>query len=97
MYDEILFIHRGTGGATLGEHESAVREGATIYIPSGTRVGLRNTGRVPLELVFIFPRPELVSAYYDELTVKDGQPVVPFTSEEFAAFRMRHRQHIEFE
>jgi mannose-6-phosphate isomerase-like protein (cupin superfamily) len=97
MYDEILFIHRGTGIATLGSRTADVRDGATLYIPPGTRVGLRNTGKVPLVLLFVFPQPDAVSTYYDELTVKEGQPVKPFSSREFAAFRARHRAHIEFD
>ncbi len=96
-YDEILFIHRGNGVATLGEREAEVTDGTTIYIPSDTRVGLRNTGKEPLQLLFIFPKPEVVAAYYDELTVKEGLPLRAFTPEEFAAFRSRHKGHIAFE
>jgi mannose-6-phosphate isomerase-like protein (cupin superfamily) len=44
-YDEILFVHRGTGLATLGAREATVTEGATLYIPSNTRVSLKNTGK----------------------------------------------------
>jgi mannose-6-phosphate isomerase-like protein (cupin superfamily) len=61
-YDEILFVHRGTGLATLGSQQATVSEGATIYIPSNTRVSLKNTGIEPLSIVFIFPRPQTVSA-----------------------------------
>ncbi len=96
-YDEILFVHRGQGRAILGAREADVAEGATIYIPSNTRVGLRNTGAEPLQLVFIFPHPEAVSAYYNELTVREGEPLTPFTPEEFSDFRARHRAHIDFE
>ena len=39
-YDEILFVHRGSGVASLGSREAAVREGATIYIRPNTRVSL---------------------------------------------------------
>ncbi|MCA1650589.1 MAG: cupin domain-containing protein [Acidobacteria bacterium] len=96
-YDEILFVHRGTGLATLGARGATVTEGATLYIPSNTRVSLKNTGREPLSLVFIFPRPEMVSAYYRELTVAEGQRVIPFSNEEFAAFRARHKAHVSFD
>lgn len=96
-YDEILFVHRGNGVAMLGPRQAEVKEGTTIYVPSGTRVALRNTGNVPIELLFIFPRPAQVTAYYDELTVKEGQVAKPFTREEFAAFRARHEGHIGFE
>jgi hypothetical protein len=47
--------------------------------------------------VFIFPRPEMVSAYYRELTVAEGQPAIPFSTEEFAAFRARHKGHVMFD
>ena len=96
-YDEILFVHRGTGLATLGAREATVREGTTLYIPPNTRVSLTNTGTQPLSIVFIFPRPEIVAAYYRELTVGEGQPAVPFSSEEFAAFRARHKEHVVFD
>ena len=96
-YDEILFVHRGSGLATLGSREQRVAEGATIYIPPNTRVSLKNTGNEPLSLVFIFPRPEMVSAYYRELSVPDGQPAVAFSPEEFAAFRARHKGHVVFD
>jgi mannose-6-phosphate isomerase-like protein (cupin superfamily) len=49
-YDEILFVHRGTGLATLGARETTVTEGATLYIPPNTRVSLKNTGKEPLSL-----------------------------------------------
>jgi mannose-6-phosphate isomerase-like protein (cupin superfamily) len=96
-YDEILFVHRGSGLATLGSRQATVTEGATIYVPSNTRVSLRNTGSEPLSIIFIFPRPEMVSAYYRELSVAEGQPAVAFSAEEFAAFRARHRGHVVFD
>ena len=42
--DEIVFVHRGTGAAELGDRTASVGPGATIYIPQATRVTLRNTG-----------------------------------------------------
>lgn len=72
-YDEILFVHRGAGVARLGDRTTAVGEGTTIYIPAATQVGLRNTGETRLQVVFIFPHPEKVAAYYADLTVSDGE------------------------
>ena len=95
-YDEILFVHRGQGFATLGTRQIAVTEGATIHIPPNTPVSLKNTGTEKLSFVFIFPHPATVSAYYRELTVAEGQPLVPFSVTEFAAFRARHRGHVVF-
>jgi hypothetical protein len=39
----------------------------------------------------------MVSDYYREMTVAEGERVVPFSPEEFAAFRARHRDHIVFD
>lgn len=96
-YDEVLFVHEGTGLATLGSQERVVTAGATIYIPPKTRVSLKNTGKQTLSVVFIFPRPEMVSDYYREMTVAEGERAVPFSPQEFAAFRARHRGHIVFD
>ena len=96
-YDEILIVHEGKGLARLGSQERTVTAGALIYIPPNTRVSLKNTGPRTLSLFFIFPKPEMVSEYYRELTVKEGERLLPFSAEEFAAFRARHRGHIVFE
>jgi quercetin dioxygenase-like cupin family protein len=96
-YDELLIVHQGRGLARLGLQERAVTAGALIYIPPNTRVSLKNTGSQTLTLFFIFPRPEMVSDYYRELTVREGERVIPFSSEEFSAFRARHRGHIVFD
>ena len=96
LVDEILFVHRGSGVATLGSREAGVSEGATIYIPPNTRVSLRNTGTTALTIVFLFPESE-VGEYYRDASVAEGEQPVPFTAEEFAAMRARHREHITFE
>lgn len=94
--DEILFIHRGSGLATLGERQVEVREGATIYIPPNTRVSLKNTGTSPLTVLFFFPDPAMAD-YFRDGSVREGEAAKPFTEEEFAAFRARHSKHIVFE
>jgi hypothetical protein len=35
--------------------------------------------------------------YYREMTVGEGERAVPFSPEEFGAFRARHRGHIIFD
>jgi len=95
-YDEILFVHRGSGLVTLGTRESTVTEGATIYIPPNTRVSLKNTGTEPLSVLFFFPQPAMAD-YFREASVPEGERAVPFSPEEFAAFRARHRAHVIFE
>ena len=96
-YDEVLFVQEGKGLATLGSEERAVTAGATIYIPPNTRVSLTNTGTKNLSIFFVFPRPAMASDYYREMTVAEGERVLPFSAEEFAAFRARHQGHIVFD
>ena len=96
-YDEVLFVHQGKGLATLGSQQRVVTAGATIYIPPKTRVSLKNTGTQTLSVFFVFPRPEMVSDYYRQMTVAEGERAVPFSPEEFTAFRARHRGHIVFD
>src|SRR5262245_30467537 len=94
--DEILFIHRGMGLASLGSQEATVREGTTIYIPPNTRVSLKNTGKEPLSILFLFPEPAMAD-YFRQASVAEGEKAKPFTVEEFAAFRARNRELIIFE
>ena len=55
--DEILFIHHGSGIAKLGQRESPVSTGATVYIPRNVKISVRNTGHEPLGVAFIFSKP----------------------------------------
>lgn len=94
--DEILFIHRGSGTATLGTREDSVGPGTTVFVPRNTRVGLENTGKKPMTVAFIFPRTA-IEQYFRETSVKNGERVKPFSAEEFAAVRQRHKEHVTFE
>lgn len=93
--DEILFIHRGTGVATLGGHESPVRAGATVYIPRQVQIAVRNTGSEPLGVAFIFSRPGFEELMRDN-SVLEGQPVTPVSAAERAQIRARHAWHTVF-
>lgn len=96
LADEIIFVHRGSGVATLGSREGAVSAGATVYIPRNTRVSLRNTGTEPLGIAFIFSRPGF-EQLMRENSVLEGEPAAPVTAEELAAIRARHRWHTVYE
>lgn len=91
--DEIIFVHRGRGIATLGDRQAEVAAGATIYIPHGTRVTLRNTGTEPIAFAFVFADPTM-SSYFRDGTVLEGEPAPPMTAADVAARRARHREHI---
>jgi len=90
--DEILFIHRGSGVATLGGRESRVSAGGTVYIPRNVMVSVRNTGSEPLGVVFIFSKPGF-EELMRENSVLEGQPVTPMSAEEREQIRKRHSWH----
>ncbi len=87
--DEIIFIHAGTGLASLGGRQEVVTSGATIYMPRNTTVGLRNTGSEPLKILGIFSRPGY-EEYLREISVPEGQTPTPLTVQELEAIRSRH-------
>lgn len=94
--DEIIFIHGGSGLATLAGQQQAVESGATIYMPRNTVVSLRNTGSVPLRIVAIFSQPGYED-YLREISVPEGQTPTPLTVEELSAIRARHRESAVYE
>ena len=94
--DEIIFVHRGTGAAELGDGSAAVGPGATIYIPQATPVMLRNTGTDPLAIAYFFPQPGY-EEYLRETSVLEGQPAPVLSGQELAQIRERHKAHIVFD
>lgn len=90
--DEILFIHRGSGMATLGGRESHVSAGATVYIPRNVQISVRNTGTEPLGVAFVFSKPGF-EELMRENSVLEGQPVTPISPEEREQIRKRNRWH----
>jgi quercetin dioxygenase-like cupin family protein len=90
--DEILFIHRGSGVARLGERESRISAGATVYIPRNVQISVRNTGNEPLGVAFIFSKPGFEELMRDN-SVLEGQPVTPMSPEERERIRKRHSWH----
>ena len=94
--DEIIFVHRGSGVASLGSRSAPVTAGGTIYIPRNTRIAVRNTGTEPLTIVFIFSRPGF-EEHMRENSVREGERVTPLTREEQNAIRARHRDHVIYD
>jgi|SRR5687767_14942902 len=93
--DEIIFVHQGSGIASLAERESPVGAGATIYIPRNVTISLRNTGSTPLGIAFIFSKPGF-EELQRETSVLEGQPVLPLSEAERARVREKHRSHVVF-
>jgi quercetin dioxygenase-like cupin family protein len=94
--DEIIFIHGGTGLASLAGRQATVTTGATIYMPRNAVVGLRNTGTEPLKIVAIFSQPGY-EEYLREISVPEGQTPAPLGVEELAAIRARHLHSAVYE
>lgn len=96
MADEIVFVHKGQGQAEVGALKSEFAEGATIYIPRDVRVTIRNTGKEPLTIAFVFSAPGF-EQYLREVSALEGRPFVPLTDAELAAARKRHEWHTRYE
>jgi quercetin dioxygenase-like cupin family protein len=94
--DEIIFVHQGSGIASLGSREAPISAGATIYIPRNTRISVRNTGSGPLGIAFIFSRPGF-EELMRENSVLEGEPATPITAEEFTRNRARNRWHTVYD
>lgn len=90
--DEILFVHRGSGMASLNGRKARVSAGATIYIPRNVTVGLVNDGTEPLGITFTFSKPGFEDLMRDN-SVLEGQPVIPMTAEERAKIQAKHSWH----
>lgn len=95
--EEILFIHRGSGTARLGDREAQVTTGTTIWIPRDVSVELRNTSEEPLTFLFFFPEPDGMASYMRAGSVPEGQEAKPFTAEEFQRHLEKGRAHIVFD
>jgi mannose-6-phosphate isomerase-like protein (cupin superfamily) len=90
--DEILFVHRGEAVATLNGRATPVRTGGAVFIPSGVWITFKNTGQEPLSLVFIFSKPGF-EQFLREGSVREGEKVIPFSSEELTALRRKNEWH----
>jgi quercetin dioxygenase-like cupin family protein len=93
---EIIFVHRGSGTAELGDRTAAVAPGSTIYLPENTRVTLRNTGTEPLAIAFFFAH-QGYEEYLRDTSVPEGQQAAPLTAAELVPIRERHKAHIVFD
>lgn len=93
--DEIVIIQRGTGTAILGEKRQIVTAGAMIFIPEDEWVGLENTGKETIRIVFIFSALGF-DKYLRATSVPEGQEVKPFSPIELAEIRQKFKEYIIF-
>jgi mannose-6-phosphate isomerase-like protein (cupin superfamily) len=66
--DEVIFIQRGSGLATLGDRTIALRTGSMLFVPQGTWHGGENTGTEPLLWVATYA-PSGFEGYFREIGV----------------------------
>lgn len=91
--DEILYLENGTARVTLGDSVREVHGGATVFIPANTWISVINVGTEPIRLVFIFSAPGFERFMRAE-SVREGEPVVPLSRAEDAAFMKQYAQFV---
>ena len=79
--DEILLIQTGNAHVWLGDREYDARPGAVVFIPAGTWISLKNTGKENISLVFVWNEPG-----FEEMmrcaSVPKGQIASPMSRDE---------------
>ncbi|MFP6891749.1 MAG: cupin domain-containing protein [Nitrospinota bacterium] len=55
--EEILFFHAGEGEVEVDGAVHPVGPGMSVFLPPGVSHGVRNTGGLPIKLVWIFSPP----------------------------------------
>jgi len=91
--DEILLIQSSTAHVWLGHSERDVHAGAVVFIPSGTWISLKNTGRENLALAFVFSEPGF-DDYLRRTSVGVNEKSSTMTDQEWK--ECQHRGHAEF-
>jgi len=56
-FDEVIFIHSGSGSVTVGTETFPASPGMTLYIPRGTDHRFVSSEETPLEFVWILSPP----------------------------------------
>jgi mannose-6-phosphate isomerase-like protein (cupin superfamily) len=92
--DELLIIETGKAQVWLGDESREIHAGAMVYIPSETWVSLKNVGKEPIRLAFVFSAPG-----FDEFmrctSVPAGEKPQQLTQQEF--FDCQQKGHAEYQ
>jgi mannose-6-phosphate isomerase-like protein (cupin superfamily) len=82
--DEILLIQTGNAHVWLGDKEYDAEPGALVFIPAGTWISLKNSGKENISLVFVWNEPG-----FEEMmrcaSVPKGQAAEPISRESVKA------------
>ena len=71
--DEVLFVHKGRGTATLGDETFPVETGSTLYIPHGVWHTVVNETDDAAQLVWFTAAPG-IEDFFRRIGVKPGEP-----------------------
>ena len=89
--DEIIFIQRGEGRATIGDRQVPLEAGSTLFVPQGTWHGGENTGTGTMSWIAIYS-PSGFEGYFREIGVRaDGTRPAPLGPDEREARDRRYR------
>lgn len=94
--DEILFLQTGTAEVHLGDTVRTVHDGATVFIPAGTRISALNTGNEVIHLVAIFSAPGFEEFMRDE-SAREGDKVTPLSRAEDEAIQKKHAHAVIYQ
>ena len=92
--DEILFLQTGSARVSLNDQDYEVHAGGMVFFPVNTWVSLRNTGAVPIQLIFVFSAPGF-DEYMRCSSVPEGRPAPPMPLDEVS--KCAHEGHVEYE
>lgn len=92
--DEILLIQSGTAHVWLDDKDSEVHAGGMVFIPQDTWISLKNTGKEPVGLVFIFSAPGFEETMRCN-SVPAGEKPTLLTPEQKR--ECSHKGHVEYE
>ena len=62
--EEVIHILKGRGVSGLGESETEMSQGDTMFVPRGAVHWFYNPFEEPVEMIFVYTRPSLKSAGY---------------------------------
>ena len=89
--DEILYIVKGTVHVHLGDRESDLHAGGTVFIPAYTWINVKNAGTETVSVVGVFSAPGFEN-YMRCDSVLPNEKVVPLSPEELKA--CDHQGHV---
>jgi quercetin dioxygenase-like cupin family protein len=93
--DEFIVLQEGTATVTLGTRRQPANAGAMIFIPENEWVGLENTGKGTMKILFVFSALGF-EEYLRATSVPEGQEAKPFTPDELREVREKYQTHIGF-